>query len=250
MAETRDTTKTEPTKYQPRDPAFYAMAAGAFTASLRPKGKHPEDVASAKRAGHTAARLLDRGVVPDKFVLPDTARILSIIDRKEAFAAAAAGRPISGQRYPIGMSEGDKIREQKQLDGLGPVPSREEAMGQHAKRLEQLADISEGVRASAFLQAVIRLTAIPDITGAPMCEADLLGIVVEELEIAIDNHKDAGNPLRSLENEQPGSNPALHIAYPGSTVVELMLAKAAADAAEDAGEPVAQERAPGAAAPQ
>ncbi len=229
-----DTKSTDPKKYEPRDPSFYPYAAGAFTAALRPRGKFPEDVANAKRLGHTLARLLDRGVVPDKFTLPDTARILSIIDRRDQLDAIEKGRPMAGQRYAATMTEGDKARERKALADLGPVPSREEAMGEHAKRLEQLADISEGVRMSAFLQAVIRLTAIPDVTGAPMCEADALAIVVEELEIAIENHRDAGNPLRSLEHEEPGKNPALHVAYPGSTVIELMLAKAEADALEEA----------------
>lgn len=229
--ETRDPNKSEK-KYEPRDAAFYPMAACMLTAALRPRGSDPHDVESAKRAGHACARVLDRGVVPDKFILPSTARILSIIDRKEQLTAATEGRPLPGARYAVGITEGEKAKERARLDALGPTPSRDEAMGQNAKRIEQLADISEGVRLTALFSAYGRILTHTDVTGARETEA--IAIVIEEIENAIDAHRDAGNPLRNIENEPPGPNGSRHVPYPGSLVVELMVASAVANEEEEA----------------
>lgn len=233
--ETRDPNKTEPKKYEPRDAAFYPMAACMLTAALRPRGSDPHDIEAAKRAGHACARVLDRGVVPDKFILPSTARILNILDRKEQLTAATEGRPLAGARYPVGITEGEKAKERARLDALGPTPSRDEAMGQNTKHIKQLADISEGVRLTALLSAYGRILTHNDITGARENEA--IAIVIEEMENAIDAHRDAGNPLRSIENEAPGPNGARHVPYPGSLVIELMVATAAAQDEEEAAAP-------------
>jgi hypothetical protein len=232
--ETRETKPTTDQKYEPRDPAFYPFAAGILTAALRPRGFDTHDTENARKAGHACARLLDRGVLPEKFILPATARILHTIDRKEVLEAGSAGNPIAGARYPVLYTEGEKVRERAKLTAIGPIPTRTEAMSENAKRLEALADLSEGVRFSALMQSAIRLVALHDVTGGGGSDLAALGIVVEEIESALDNHRDAGNPLRSIANEEAGTNGARHVAYPGSLVIELMVAKALADQDEEA----------------
>lgn len=245
--------KTE--TYKPRDPMFFALACGMLAAALHPDTLAESDADAADKIGEMCARALDRGIVPANFLMPKTRRVLDLVHRRDILQGAETDRPLAGQsRAPI-MTEGEKQKERELLSRAGPIPSREEVMLANQKEIEALADLSEPVRMSALVQAALRLDAKPQITGARADEA--LAIVVEEIARAVRFHKAAGNPTIDLLEGPNAANvedPARCVPYPGSMVVELLRAGAAAAAAGveeelHAGEGVAAPPAPAAPAP-
>lgn len=216
-------------EYQPRDPMFYALAAGLFASALHPDTLHESDAEAADKTGHLCARMLDRGLAPHAFLMPKTRRVLELVHRRELLDAGGT-RPLEGQQHPVIMTEGEKQKEREALAKAGPIPARAEVMAQNEKQIQALTDLSEPVRMSAMLQACFRISARSQVTGARPDEA--LTIVVEEVERALRNHRDAGNPTRDIESTPPLNDPSRLLPYPASIAIEVLRAGAAAMTAE------------------
>jgi len=224
---TSTTTTPAAEQYQPRDPMFYGLAAGMIAAALRPDTLAESDAEAAEKIGHTCARALDRGVVPEGFLMPKTRRMLDFVHRRDLLQSGETDRPLGTARHAVIMTEGEKQREREALQKVGTIPSREELMGQNAKQIAALANLSEPVRHNALHQAALRITAKPHVTGAR--EQEALVIVVEEIDAALRIHAAIGNPTVDLESDGGilPDDPSRSLPYPGNVVTDLLRAGAA-----------------------
>lgn len=233
---------TDATTYDPRDRVFYHRAVVLFIGALRPASrvfhyeKGPDgkpvtpvdhDREQAKEAAHVCAGVLDRGIVPKGFVLPDILTLEGLIRDREILDAAtrketlsyAQGHSVPNPQhyaapnlYPPTVTEGQKAKMRERIEAVGTVPSRPEAAAENERKLRGLSDISETVRSHALDAAVARITSRKDLTGAPTCRQDVVGIVVDAILDSIEAANQLGLPSRDAlsyseeENEAFGTH--------------------------------------------
>jgi len=159
-----------------RNPTFFAMAASVFAAVMLPAGARvrEDDERQAETTGEACALLLDSGVVPEGFVLPEHALVLAEIASDEELTKNP-GRISAMERQQRLTQQLERARKQ------GTPPSREQVVAKNAAALKVLGDISEPVRAAAFFAAAARLGVKPPQHVGGLSLNDALAIVAAEI---------------------------------------------------------------------
>jgi len=158
-------------------------------------------------------KVLDRGIVPDGFMLPEIKVLESFIVEKEALEAAAQNRALeyaSGHAVPnptnstivniyppsAVQNEQAKAKARERFEAIGPIPTRAEATERNARIVATLEDVSEPVRFAALSAACYRIASQKDVTGARL--SDAAGIVVEAMLDAMETAPRYGIPVHDV----------------------------------------------------
>lgn len=235
-------------KYQPRDPLFFAMASCVLATSLQPSGPHDDDRERAEKTAAKCAQMLDGGPAPEGLITPRQARILHAVGEAERLNAGLAGTTTPGASgyNPSAnvqqMTEGARKAAREQLAKMGKLPERADVEKQNREHLARIRDVSEPVRFTALLASAHRLASNSSITGAH--EHDACGVVAEELDRAIRVHEALSLPTFSAETDERAGREqgAGAMPYPASAVIVLL---AAASASAEDGDDSPTQDAPG-----
>ncbi len=246
--------------YVARNPGFAHRAENDLFAALYPPsrvfhymksktgGASPppvnHDREQARATALALVQILDRGIVPEGFVLPEIRALESFIIEKEALEAAAQNRTLeyaSGHAVPIPtnstivpiyppsavQNEQAKAKARERFDAIGPIPTRAEATERNARIVATLEDVSEPVRFAALSAACLRIAAQREVTGARLSEA--AGIVVEAMLDAMESAPRYGIPVKSVDLYSEDERAMFGFAFipaPGDTASEYAVAQA------------------------
>lgn len=261
--------------YEPRHRVFFCHAINRLYGALRPSGFQTpstgadrSDEAMAMRTAEMCARALDRGVLPENFLLPRLAPKMPLIEERETLRAAETNQPLryadvgksahagevippekrwspsnpggviaisadapKGGVHPPTMPEGVKAKLREKHQRLD-LPSREELMEQNRREIEMLAHVSDAVRSDALDQSCQRIGRA-GFTGAQDREA--LAIVTDAMLQCATVYTRYGLPSRlPLDEAERAAQGASAYAWPTARAIEVSTEAAAALAATEA----------------
>lgn len=246
--------------YVARNPAFAHRAENDLFAALCPASRTfhymksktggaatppvNHDREQARATAMSLVQILDRGIVPEGFVLPEIRVLESFIIEKEALEAAAQNRALeyaTGHGVPnptnstivaiyppsAVQNEQAKAKSRERFEAIGPIPTRVEATERNARIVATLEDVSEPVRFAALSAACLRIAAQKEVTGARLHDA--AGIVVEAMLDAMETAPRYGIPVKGIESYSEDDRAVFGFAFlptPGDMASEYAVAQA------------------------